>query len=124
MLSEAQQTIDDVIVINHGRLVRQAPLAELGGSLEDALLRGDGMTRLLKGELHKLLTTRTLLAYALAGAAMSVLNVVIVTRRLRATSTRWARSRRRSRACRSCCGCSASSAPPASIATAPRLRRR
>jgi ABC-2 type transport system ATP-binding protein len=35
MLFEAQQTIDDVIVINHGRLVRQAPLAELGGSLEE-----------------------------------------------------------------------------------------
>jgi hypothetical protein len=37
------------------------------------------MTRLLKGELRKLLTTRTLLAYALAGVAMSVFNVVIVT---------------------------------------------
>jgi hypothetical protein len=37
------------------------------------------VTRLLEGELHKLLTTRTLLAYALAGVAMSVLNAVIVT---------------------------------------------
>jgi ABC-2 type transport system ATP-binding protein len=35
MLSEAEQTIDDVIVINHGRLVRQSALADLGGSLED-----------------------------------------------------------------------------------------
>jgi ABC-2 type transport system ATP-binding protein len=35
MLSEAEQTIDDVLVINGGRLVRQAALADLGGSLED-----------------------------------------------------------------------------------------
>jgi ABC-2 type transport system ATP-binding protein len=35
MLSEAQKTIDDVVVIHEGRLVRQAPMAELGGSLED-----------------------------------------------------------------------------------------
>jgi len=37
------------------------------------------MTRLLKGELVKLLTTRTLLFYALAGLALTVFNVVIVT---------------------------------------------
>jgi ABC-2 type transport system permease protein len=35
--------------------------------------------RLLRGELRKLLTTRTLLAYALADVAMSLFNVVVVT---------------------------------------------
>jgi hypothetical protein len=37
------------------------------------------MSRLLRGELHKLLTTRTVIAYALAGVLMALLNVVIVT---------------------------------------------
>ena len=36
------------------------------------------MTRLLKGELQKLLSTRTLLGYAIAGVALTVANVVIV----------------------------------------------
>jgi ABC-2 type transport system ATP-binding protein len=35
MLSEAEQTIDDVLVISRGRLVRQAALDDLGGTLED-----------------------------------------------------------------------------------------
>jgi ABC-2 type transport system permease protein len=37
------------------------------------------MSRLLRGELRKLLTTRTLFAYAVAGVLMSVFNVVVVT---------------------------------------------
>lgn len=32
VLSEVQQTVDDVVIITRGRLVRQAPLAELEGS--------------------------------------------------------------------------------------------
>jgi ABC-2 type transport system ATP-binding protein len=38
VLSEAAQTVDDVVVVDHGRLVHQGPLAELerrGQSLED-----------------------------------------------------------------------------------------
>jgi ABC-2 type transport system ATP-binding protein len=35
MLSEAEQTIDEVLVISGGRLVRHTTLAELDGSLED-----------------------------------------------------------------------------------------
>jgi ABC-2 type transport system ATP-binding protein len=41
LLTEAAQTVDDVVVIHRGRLVRQAPVAELargGTSLEDAFL--------------------------------------------------------------------------------------
>jgi ABC-2 type transport system ATP-binding protein len=30
VLSEVQQTVDDVVIIAHGRLIRQTPLAELG----------------------------------------------------------------------------------------------
>jgi hypothetical protein len=37
------------------------------------------MSRLLHGELRKLLTTRTLAAYAVAGVLMTLLNVVVVT---------------------------------------------
>lgn len=48
LLSEVQQLVDDVVIINHGRLLRHAPLAELaaeGASLEDtffALTMKDG----------------------------------------------------------------------------------
>ena len=35
MLSEVAQTVDDVVVINGGRLVRQASMADIGASLED-----------------------------------------------------------------------------------------
>ena len=55
VLSEVQQTVDDVVIIAHGRLIRQAPLTELaaeGGVLvrtpqPDALgaaLTGAGFT--------------------------------------------------------------------------------
>jgi hypothetical protein len=37
------------------------------------------MMRLLRGELRKLLTTRTVLAYAFAGVLMTLFNVVVVT---------------------------------------------
>jgi ABC-2 type transport system ATP-binding protein len=43
VLSEAAQTVDDVVVIHNGRLVQQGSIAELErlgeGSLEDAFLR-------------------------------------------------------------------------------------
>jgi ABC-2 type transport system ATP-binding protein len=44
-LSEAAQTVDDVVVIDRGRLVHQGPLEELerrGGSLEDVFLELTG----------------------------------------------------------------------------------
>ena len=37
LLAEVQHTVDDVVIIRAGRLVRTAPLAELG-DLEDAFL--------------------------------------------------------------------------------------
>ena len=41
-LAEVAQTVDNVVILDHGRLVTQAPLAELtaggGGSLEDIFL--------------------------------------------------------------------------------------
>jgi len=47
MLAEAAQTVDSVIIVDHGRLVRQAPLAELTahGDLEDAFLQLTGRTQ-------------------------------------------------------------------------------
>jgi ABC-2 type transport system ATP-binding protein len=47
MLAEAAQTVDSVVIVDHGRLVHQAPLAELTahGDLEDAFLQLTGRTR-------------------------------------------------------------------------------
>jgi ABC-2 type transport system ATP-binding protein len=44
MLAETAQTVDSVVIVDHGRLVRQAPLAELTahGGLEDAFLELTG----------------------------------------------------------------------------------
>ena len=44
MLAEAAQTVDSVVIIDHGRLVRQAPLALLTahGDLEAAFLELTG----------------------------------------------------------------------------------
>jgi ABC-2 type transport system ATP-binding protein len=44
MLAETAQTVDSVVIIDHGRLVTQAPLASLtaNGDLEDAFLRLTG----------------------------------------------------------------------------------
>ena len=44
MLAETAQTVDSVVIIDHGRLVRQAPLASLTahGDLEDAFLELTG----------------------------------------------------------------------------------
>jgi ABC-2 type transport system ATP-binding protein len=44
MLAETAQTVDSVVIIDHGRLVRQAPLASLTahGDLEDAFLQLTG----------------------------------------------------------------------------------
>jgi ABC-2 type transport system ATP-binding protein len=44
LLAEVAQTVDDVVIVNRGRLVVQAPLAQLtgGGSLEDVFLRLTG----------------------------------------------------------------------------------
>jgi ABC-2 type transport system ATP-binding protein len=41
MLAEAAQTVDDVVIIDHGRLIASGPLDELterGGTLEDVFL--------------------------------------------------------------------------------------
>jgi ABC-2 type transport system ATP-binding protein len=40
VLSEVQQTVDDVVIINRGRLVRQAPLAELEQARSTTLVAG------------------------------------------------------------------------------------
>ncbi len=47
MLAETAQTVDSVVIVDHGRLVRQAPLAELTepGGLEDAFLELTGRTQ-------------------------------------------------------------------------------
>jgi ABC-2 type transport system ATP-binding protein len=47
MLAEAAQTVDSVVIIDHGRLVRQAPLASLTahGDLEAAFLQLTGRTK-------------------------------------------------------------------------------
>ena len=44
MLAETAQTVDSVVIIDHGRLVRQAPLASLTshGDLEDTFLELTG----------------------------------------------------------------------------------
>ena len=48
ILAEAAQTVDSVVIIDHGRLVRQAPLASLTthGDLEAAFLELTGHPRL------------------------------------------------------------------------------
>jgi ABC-2 type transport system ATP-binding protein len=47
MLAETAQTVDSVVIVDHGRLVRHAPLAELTepGGLEDAFLELTGRTQ-------------------------------------------------------------------------------
>jgi ABC-2 type transport system ATP-binding protein len=45
LLGEAARTVDDVVVLDRGRLVHQGPLADLearGGSLEDVFLELTG----------------------------------------------------------------------------------
>jgi len=41
ILAEVAQTVDSVVILDHGRLVIQAPLAEVtaGGTLEEAFLK-------------------------------------------------------------------------------------
>ncbi len=52
VLSEVQQTVDDVVIINRGRLVRQAPLVELEQVRAATLVAGpdpDAVQRALRG---------------------------------------------------------------------------
>ena len=59
------------------------------------------MTGLLRGELIKIVTTRTVFGYAALGVALIVTNVLIIDS-VRGSASRWRTSRRRSPACRCC----------------------
>ena len=39
LLAEAAQTVDDVVVINHGRLAAQGPVVELAAATSATLIR-------------------------------------------------------------------------------------
>jgi ABC-2 type transport system ATP-binding protein len=56
LLAEAAQTVDDVVVINHGRLAAQGPVADLAATTSTTRIRTPDIARLMSALAHEGIT--------------------------------------------------------------------